>query len=81
MATMNYYLTICRAAEEKYEQKIQGNSTKSIGFPKSPSDNNGIQLFGHFFSFGSAPNTSTSFISNPIIFKSMNFADIDENSF
>ncbi|CAF3400005.1 unnamed protein product [Rotaria socialis] len=79
MATMNYCLTVCRAAEEKHKQKIQGNSTKPIDIPKSTSDKNGIQLFRRFFSLGSEPNASTSFVSNPIIFKSMSFADIDEN--
>ncbi|CAF3572473.1 unnamed protein product [Rotaria socialis] len=61
MATMNYCLTVCRAAEEKHKQKIQGNSTKPIDIPKSTSDKNGIQLFRRFFSLGSEPNASTSF--------------------
>lgn len=79
MASMNYCFTVCRAAEEKVQQKnhLDAPST-NIDIPNSSSPSAGAYFFGHFFSFGLTPPTST--IANSFIVKaSSRFNDIDDN--
>ncbi|CAF1608559.1 unnamed protein product [Rotaria sp. Silwood1] len=81
MASMNYCLTLCHAAEEKYKQKTEQNTSQPVDIPKSNSSNNGTKFFGHFFSFGSLSAASASMQSNswPSTYSSV--TDIDPNPF
>jgi hypothetical protein len=76
MASMNYCLTVCRAAEEKIQQETHSSSSDSVNSPGT-----GASFFGHFFSFGSTPAASTSQLSNPFTVRASSFTDIDENIF
>ena len=84
MASMNYCFTVCRAADEKVQQKTHSTSaspsinSSNSGSPTTP----GAYFFGRFFSFGSlTPLASTSTLSNPFTVKASGFTDIDENLF
>ncbi|CAF0973557.1 unnamed protein product [Rotaria sordida] len=72
MASMNYCFTICRATEEKAQQKNHSNASSAIDIPDSPSSNTGAYFFGRFFSFGLTPPASTSTIVNPFVDKATN---------
>ena len=79
MASMNYYLTVCRAASEKVQQKTHPNLTESSTEDSHPSSP-GAYFFGRFLSFGLTPPASTSQISNPFTIKASNSPDVNENS-
>jgi hypothetical protein len=82
MASMNYCFTVCRAAEEKVQQKNLSNTpSASIDVPNSSSPSAGAYFFGRFFSFGLTPPLSTSTLSNPFIVKASHFNDIDDDLF
>ncbi|CAF0815428.1 unnamed protein product [Rotaria sp. Silwood1] len=74
MASMNYCFTICRAAEEKVQQKNHSNSASSaIDVPNPSSPNTGAYFFGKFFSFGLSPPASA--IDNSLLSKATNLND------
>ncbi|CAF1266458.1 unnamed protein product [Rotaria sordida] len=81
MASMNYCLTICHAAEGQHKQKIQQRVTQPVDIPKPTSYNNSTNFFGRILSFGSTLAVSTSGLNSPFTSTSLSFTDIDENSF
>jgi hypothetical protein len=82
MASMNYCFTVCRAAEEKVQQKNLSNTpSAAIDDSNSSSTSFGAYFFGRFFSFGLTSPISTSTISNPFTVKASDFNDIDDNMF
>jgi hypothetical protein len=74
MASMNYCFTVCRAAEEKSQQKFGSTASSAVDIPASSSPGIGAYFFGRFFSFGLSPP-----ISNPFIVKASQSNHIDDN--
>jgi len=82
MASMNYCFTVCRAAEEKAQQKTLLNaSSTAVDVPNSSSPSAGAYFFGRFFSFGTTPPASRSLLNNPFIIKASHSTDIDDDIF
>jgi hypothetical protein len=78
MASMNYCFTVCRAAEEKAQQK-SASSSAAVDIPASSSPGIGAYFFGRFFSFGLSPTISSSTLSNPFVVKASQSNNIDDN--
>lgn len=78
MASMNYCFTVCRAADEKVQQKSHANTT-SIDIPTPTPTSPGVNIFGRFFAFGSTPPASTTQLSNRFNVRASSFTDIDED--
>jgi hypothetical protein len=79
MASMNYCFTVCRAAEEKAQQKAASSSSDALDNSPSSSPGVGAYFFGRFFSFGLSLPISASTISNPFIVKASQSNHIDDN--
>lgn len=78
MATINYCLTLCHAADGKNKAKSQDTLSKPVNIENPKSDNNHFQLFGRTISVGSAPVSSLLMPDTRHIFRSMSFTDSDE---
>lgn len=77
---MNYCFTVCRAAEEKVQQKSSALIDMATPSPSSSpagSSGAGAYFFGKFFSFGS----TTSPFANSFTVKASNPDDINDNLF
>lgn len=78
MASINYCFTVCRAVDEKNNQKhISNGRSPAIDVPQpSSSSTTGVNFFGRLFSFSLSPPASTSVIDNPLATKFSNHDDI-----